>query len=76
MQIQKLPFYDIPDLTNFPLKPYIEWKTPKVPADILVRKQMKLNPEIMEEIGKQFEKEGLKKEFDKLYKFYKNYRPK
>lgn len=31
---EKLPFYDIPDLTGFDLKPYVQYNAPKLSAEL------------------------------------------
>ena len=31
---EKLPFYDIPNLEGFELKPYVEYNAPKIPEEL------------------------------------------
>ena len=36
--IERVPYYNVPDLTDFKLKPYVPHLTPKVPKDIKVQR--------------------------------------
>ena len=48
----------------------MEWKTAKIPDQDKVYKQIGLTYGLMEDIKKQFEKEGLMKEFEKIKEYF------
>eukprot|EP00347_Sterkiella_histriomuscorum_P008632 403344354 len=52
-EIQKVPFYNVPDLTNFKLKPYVSYTTPKVGDQDKVQKQIAMTPDLLEDINQQ-----------------------
>ena len=43
VDLDKVPFYNVPDLTGFLLKPYVPHTTPKVPEDIAVKRLIVLD---------------------------------
>ena len=54
LDIDLIPFYNVPDLTGFKLKPYVPHTTPKIPDEIFEKKieevpeaikQLELGPE-------------------------------
>ncbi|CDW86400.1 UNKNOWN [Stylonychia lemnae] len=49
-QIEKVPFFNVPDLANFKLLPYVSHTTPKVNENDKVKKQIKMTTEILEDI--------------------------
>ena len=50
LDIDKVPFFNIPDLTGFNLKPYVSHATPKIDPEQLVKRQIKLTPDLLAEI--------------------------
>ena len=55
IDIDKVPFYNVPDLTGFYLKPYVPHTTPKVGEDIAVKRQVYLDAETLGDIEKSVE---------------------
>ena len=49
--IDMVPFYNIPDLTDFKLKPYVAYSTPKVTDDIKVQRKISLSLQDIQEIN-------------------------
>ena len=44
--VEKVPFYNVPDLTDFKLKPYVPYITPKISADKKVERVVKIDDEL------------------------------
>ena len=53
--MEKVPFYHVPDLTGFKLKPYVAWNTPRIDADKKVERKVDLDEELLAQIEKQIE---------------------
>ena len=51
--VDKVPFFNIPDLTGFNLKPYVSHATPKVDPESFEPRKIHLTAEVMAEIEKQ-----------------------
>ena len=49
--IEKVPFYNIPDLTNFKLKPYVSHTTPKIDEEKYETRKVHLDDELLEKIN-------------------------
>ena len=50
LNIEKVPFYNIPDLTGFALMPYVSAVTPKIDDKIKEERKIHLTKEMIEEI--------------------------
>lgn len=50
MDVDKVPFYNIPDLTGFPLMPYVSAITPKVDEKIREERTIHLTRDLLAEI--------------------------
>ena len=50
-EIDKVPFYNVPDLTNFKLKPYVPHITPKISEDNYVNRVISIDEELLEKIN-------------------------
>ncbi len=50
LDIDKVPFFNIPDLTGFNLKPYVSHATAKIGPEIYEKRQVTLTPEILADI--------------------------
>merc|ERR1719362_2372865 len=50
--IEKVPFYNIPDLTGFNLLPYVSHNTPKIDFSVKEHRRIDLDPEYIEKINK------------------------
>ena len=48
--IEKVPFYNIPDLTGFKLKPYVAHLTPKIPEQDRVQRKINVDEELLKQI--------------------------
>jgi hypothetical protein len=48
---EKVPFYDIPNIDGFELKPYVDFNAPKLNEKYL-NHQLKVNQEKIEQVGK------------------------
>ena len=48
LNIDLVPFYNVPDLTDFKLKPYVPHSTPKIPVDILEPRVTKLPQRVLD----------------------------
>ena len=48
--IERVPFYNVPDLTGFKLKAYVPHLTPRVPEDKYVKRVVDIDEEMLEEI--------------------------
>ena len=46
--LQRVPFYNVPDLTDFRLKPYVPHITPLIDPEKKVVPQLHLTPELLE----------------------------
>lgn len=57
---KRVPFYNIPDLEGFNLKPYVSFATPKVQDDVKVTPQLKLTPDLIKEIEERIAANALK----------------
>ena len=53
MDIERVPYYNIPDLAGFKLKPYVAHSTPKVSDDIKVPRKVHLDEETLKDIETQ-----------------------
>ena len=53
--IDKVPFYNVPDLTGFKLKPYVPHSTPKISDENRVEKQILLDNDTLVMINQQIE---------------------
>jgi hypothetical protein len=62
LDIEKVPFFNIPDLTGFNLKPYVSHATAKIDSSSYETRQIKLTPDLLtkiEEMIKNAPKENL-----------------
>lgn len=62
LDIEKVPFFNIPDLTGFNLKPYVSHATAKIDSTSYETRQVKLTPDLLtkiEEMIKNAPKENL-----------------
>jgi hypothetical protein len=50
MDIEKVPFFNIPDLTGFNLKPYVSHATSRIDDEIFEKRKIHLTAELVEEI--------------------------
>lgn len=50
LDIEKVPFFNIPDLTGFNLKPYVSHATAKIDPSKFEPRQVKLTPELLTKI--------------------------
>lgn len=50
MDVDKVPFFNIPDLTGFNLKPYVAYSTAKIEPEMYEERKIHLTPEILENI--------------------------
>ena len=55
VDIDKVPFYNVPDLTGFYLKPYVPHTTPKVGEEIAVKRLVELDEQTLAYIEKAVE---------------------
>ena len=53
--IEKVPFYNIPDLTGFNLLPYVSHQTPKVDYKNKVQRRIDLDPDYLAQVKKRIE---------------------
>ena len=53
--IDKVPFYNVPDLQGFKLKPYVPHITQKIPEEALVMRQISIDSGLLERIEQQVE---------------------
>ena len=51
-RIEKVPFYNIPDLTGFNLLPYVSHNTPQIDYKLRESRRVDLDPEYLERINK------------------------
>ena len=51
-EIDRVPFYNVPDLTGFKLKPYVPHQTPRIPEEKAVVRQVALTDELKANIQK------------------------
>ena len=54
-EVEKVPFYNVPDLTDFRLKPYVPHLTPLVPEDKKVHRLVSLDKSELKNIEKQID---------------------
>uniref|UniRef100_A0A7S3MIZ3 Uncharacterized protein n=1 Tax=Favella ehrenbergii TaxID=182087 RepID=A0A7S3MIZ3_9SPIT len=52
VRIEKVPFYNIPDLTGFSLMPYVSHNTPKVDFAVKEHRRVDLDADYIEKINK------------------------
>ena len=50
LDVEKVPFYNIPDLTGFALMPYVSMATPRIDEKIKEERKIHLTEEMLEEI--------------------------
>ena len=50
-----MPFYNVPDLTNFKLKPYVPHVTPKIPEEKMVTRQIEIDEQMIKRIDQMVE---------------------
>jgi hypothetical protein len=50
LDIDKVPFFNIPDLTGFNLKPYVSHATAKIDPETYEKRVIKLTPPLLEQI--------------------------
>ena len=50
VDVDKVPFFNIPDLTGFNLKPYVSHATAKIDAESYEPRKIHLTPELLEQI--------------------------
>lgn len=50
LDIDKVPFFNIPDLTGFNLKPYVSHATPKIDPEQYVKRTIKITPDLLAQI--------------------------
>lgn len=50
LDIDKVPFFNIPDLTGFNLKPYVAHGTAKIDSEMAEKRVISLTPQMIEEI--------------------------
>ena len=50
LDVDKVPFYNIPDLTGFSLMPYVSALTPKIDEKIYEDRKVDLTKEMLEDI--------------------------
>ena len=53
LDVDKVPFFNIPDLTGFALKPYVSHATPKIDSKIKEERQIHLTEDILAGIEEQ-----------------------
>lgn len=53
VDIDKVPFFNIPDLTGFALKPYVAHSTAKIDPATRVERQIHLTDELLADIEEQ-----------------------
>ena len=53
--VEKVPFYNVPDLTGFKLKPYVPHSTPKINEDKRVERIVEIDEGLLARIDKQIE---------------------
>ena len=53
--IEKVPFYNIPDLTGFNLLPYVSHQTPKVDYKNKVQRRIDFDPDYLAQVKKRIE---------------------
>jgi hypothetical protein len=53
--IERVPFYNVPDLTNFKLKPYVPHTTPKIPEEKMVTRQIGMDGDMIKRIEQMVE---------------------
>ena len=53
--VEKVPFYNVPDLTDFKLKPYVPHITPKISADKKVERLVESDDGMQQEIDQAIE---------------------
>jgi large subunit ribosomal protein L41 len=63
---RRIPFYNIPDVTNFPLKPYVSWGTEKLEDDAYIKYQG-MNRELLMNTIKEQLKTSNDPQIQKLY---------
>ena len=51
--MSKVPFYNVPDLTGFKLKPYVPHITPQVPSEKKERRVVEIDEALLESINQQ-----------------------
>ena len=49
-ELEKVPFYNVPDLTDFKLKPYVPHSTPKLDDERKNLRLVELNPDLLSKI--------------------------
>ena len=54
--IEKVPFYNVPSLTGFKLKPYVPYTAPQIDIERKVTRQVNLDDELLKNIEIQIEK--------------------
>ena len=64
-EIEKVPFYNVPDLSGFKLKPYVPHTTPKIEDERQVERLVELNESMLSNIEKQV-KEASKGRLEKV----------
>ena len=52
MRIEKVPFYNIPDLTDFKLQPYVSHLTPKIEYTMKEQRRVDLDEDYIQKINK------------------------
>ena len=50
LDIEKVPFFNIPDLTGFNLKPYVSHATAKIDPESFEMRNVSMTPELLEKI--------------------------
>ena len=48
--VDKVPFFNIPDLSGFTLKPYVSHATPRIPTDSFVERQIDITEDTLADI--------------------------
>ena len=51
-RIEKVPFYNIPDLTGFSLLPYVSHNTPKIDFKMRENRRIDMDPAYLEQVNK------------------------
>ena len=51
-RIEKVPFYNIPDLTGFNLLPYVSHNTPKIDFKMRENRRIDMDPAYLEQVNK------------------------
>ena len=54
--MQRVPFYNVPNLTGFKLKAYVPYSTPMIEPEKKVERQVDLTPELLEKIEDQIDR--------------------